>query len=90
MIKEMEYISVVEKLYSMEIDVKIKKKSEEFDGRKIGDYKVKKAHKGARLTHEEIVSIVRDGKEVEWTNFAPSFSLSRPVTFTKRKITKTE
>lgn len=49
-------------------------------GRKLYTFKdkqneVHKAHKGARLTHDDIVKIVRDGRTFEWYNEAPSFSL---------------
>lgn len=48
---------------------------------------VKLASKGARLTPSDVVSICRGG-EVEWSNDAPSFSLSRETNFVRRKITK--
>lgn len=46
---------------------------------------VKTASKGAILTGPEIFDICR-GKEIQWHNQAPSFSLSNGTTFTSRKI----
>jgi len=51
-----------------------------------GNHIIKKAHKGARLTHEQIKDIVETGKEFEWLNDAPSFSLSRGIRYVKRNI----
>lgn len=39
------------------------------------DGEVHKAHKGARLTHEQIIDIVKNNKPFEWYNDALSFSL---------------
>ncbi len=50
---------------------------------------IKKAHKGARLTHEEIVDIVVNDKEIVWENSAPSFSLSMGKRYVKRRIRRT-
>ncbi len=44
---------------------------------RLTDGEVKKAHKGSKLTHEQIVGIVKDKNVVEWRNDAPSFSLTR-------------
>lgn len=51
------------------------------DGRKY----VKIASKGAVLTGPEIFQICQ-GKEIQWHNQAPSFSLSKGVSFVSRKI----
>lgn len=49
----------------------------------------KKASKGSRLEYNEIIEIVRDKKTIKWCNDAPSFSLSRGVSFVDRDITTT-
>lgn len=49
---------------------------------------VKKAHKGARLTGSEILSIAR-GSTIESCNPVPSFKWDGSHTFTKRNIKKT-
>ena len=67
------------KLYCMELNEKDKE----------GKWKVKKAHKGARLSFEQIVDIVEHDKEIVWKNDAPSFSLTAGTRFVKRKIKKT-
>lgn len=48
--------------------------------------KYKKAHKGAKLSAEEIIEIVEGGREVRWLNPAPSFSLTHGPRFVKRKL----
>jgi hypothetical protein len=50
---------------------------------------IKKAHKGSRLTFEEIVDIVKHGKTIHWENKAPSFSLSAGMRYIKRDIKMT-
>lgn len=49
----------------------------------------KTACKGARLTHLEILEIVRDNKSIKWCNDAPSFSLKNQTKFIDRTIKKT-
>lgn len=50
---------------------------------------VKSAHKGALLTDKEIFRIARGGV-VGWKNDAPTFSLSKGVSFVDRKIQSAE
>ncbi len=49
---------------------------------------IKKAHKGVRLTGDEILRIAR-GAEIEAANPVPHFGLDGRVTFTKRRIRRT-
>lgn len=49
---------------------------------------IKKAHKGARLTYDEILKIVR-GEEVEACNPVPNFKWDGSHTWTKRRIKMT-
>ena len=49
---------------------------------------IKKAHKGARLSGDEILRIA-SGEEIEAVNPVPNFKLSGRHTFTKRKIKRT-
>ena len=80
------------KLYTMECnycEVKYDEKCFVVKPDKPYDGEVKKAHKGARLTHEEIVDIVVHGKEITWENSAPSFSLSMGKRYVKRVIKRT-
>lgn len=50
--------------------------------------KTKSASKGAKLSHSEIVKVAK-GEKVTWKSEAPTFSVSRGITFNKRNITKT-
>lgn len=52
-----------------------------------GDECIKLASKGVRLTGRDVVRICR-GDSLEWSNQAPSFSLSHAPNFVHRKITK--
>lgn len=56
---------------------------------KLDTGKIKKAHKGARLSHEEIIRIVKNGETIEWIKDAPSFSVKYGVRFMKRKLSMT-
>lgn len=51
------------------------------------DEKWKKASKGVRLTHAEIVRVAK-GETVEYASAAPTFSIKRGVSFISRKIKK--
>lgn len=53
-----------------------------------GDTCVKKAHKGARLTGEEILSIAK-GSVITYQNPVPAFGLDGKHTFTTRRIRRT-
>jgi hypothetical protein len=85
------------KLYTLELEGEAKFKQDagliRYKGGKVTalrfERKFKKAHKGAKLTHDEIVSIVKEGKEIEWHNPAPSFNLKRGTNFVSRKIKRT-
>ena len=50
---------------------------------------IKKAHKGAKLTHDEIVEIVSTGIKLAWHNKAPTYSLTKGVRFIARNIRST-
>lgn len=49
------------------------------------DGKWKVASKGVKFDHKQIIQLCK-GKKVKWVNDAPSFSLTRGVTFTEREI----
>jgi len=78
------------KLYTMELNYcELRYDKNDVVIKEWNNGEIKKAHKGARLTHEEIVSIVKEGKTIEWHSEAPTFSLSRGVRYVKREIKMT-
>jgi len=50
---------------------------------------IKKAHKGARLEHSEIMDIALTGKTIVWEKPAPSYSIRFGTRFMSRKVTRT-
>jgi len=48
----------------------------------------KTACKGARLTQEQIISVIKTGTGFEWKKSAPSYSIKYGARFLKRKITR--